>query len=106
MAFNKFYVSTSDVNNPTQLQRTVNTIQQNVEDVVNKIEKNTILDKVTYSGVVINGSATLEHKLKRVPTGYLIIQQNANAQIWNGAITDTSIVLNSSSNVTVSIYIF
>lgn len=106
MKFNKFYVSTNDVKNPEQLQRTVNTMQQNVQDSLSRIEKNTILDSVTISNVVINTSKSLEHKLGRIPKGYLIIQKNANAQVWNGSITDTNIVLTSSAAVTVTLLIF
>ena len=45
MPFNKFHVSLNDVKSPDQLQRTLNTVQKNVEDVVNNIEKLTLLNK-------------------------------------------------------------
>lgn len=106
MPFNKFYVSAQDTKNADQLQRTVNTIQQNVEDAINKLEKNTLLDNVTYNDITVNTSYTLQHKLGRVPKGYLIVQKNANANVWNGTISDTQIVLNSSAAVTVSIIVF
>lgn len=106
MPFSKFYISASDTKTPDQLQRTVNTLQQNVEDAINKIEKNTILDNVIVENVVINTSASVEHRLGRTPKGYLVIRKNANAQVWNGSITDTNIVLTSSAAVTVTLLIF
>lgn len=106
MKFSKFYVSSSDTKNSEQLQRVINTIQQNTEDGLNSLLKNSVLDNAIYKEVSINTSTTLEHKLGKVPTGYLILQKNANANVWNGNITDTQIVLNSSAAVTVTILIF
>lgn len=106
MPFNKFHVSLNDVKSPDQLQRTLNTVQKNVEDVVNSIEKLTLLNKAIVSNIVVNTSATIEHKLGRVPNGYFVIAKNANANIWNGALTDTQLTLNSSAAVTITIYIF
>lgn len=106
MPFSKFYVSASDTKNPEQLQRTINTVQQNVQDAFIKIEKNTVLDNVVHKDIVINTATTIDHKLGRVPVGYLILQKNANANIWNGAISENQIALNSSAAVTVTILIF
>ena len=106
MKFNKFYISTADTKSPEQMQRAVNTLQQNVQDSLSRIEKNTLLDNVIISGVLISTSKSVEHKLGRTPKGYLIIQKNANAQVWNGSITDTNIVLTSSAAVTVTLLIF
>lgn len=106
MKFNKFYISTADTKSPEQLHRTINTLQQNVEDAFTKVEKNTLLDNVIHSDILISTSRTLEHRLGRVPKGYLIIQKNANAQVWNGSITETTIVLTSSAAVTVTVLVF
>ena len=106
MKFNKFYISTNDVKSPEQLQRTVNTMQQNVQDSLTRIEKNTLLDNVIIKDVLVSTSARVEHKLGRVPTGYIIIRKNANAQVWNGSITEADIVLTSSAAVTVTLLIF
>ena len=106
MAFNKFYISQQDASDATQIQRVLNTVQQNVETAIKTIENLTILDKIILEDVSINTSTTVEHRLGRVPTGYLVILKSANANIWNGAITSTQITFNSSAAVTATIYIF
>ncbi len=102
----KFYVSQQDANNPAQLQRTINTIQQNVEDEVNDIRKISILNNVTIENINVNTTATVQHKLGRKPAGYIIISRSFNSQVWNGEINDQTISLISSANVTISILVF
>lgn len=106
MSFQKFYVSQIDASNPNQLQRTINTIQQNVEDEFDSIENKGLLSNVIYDNVTINTSNNLMHKLGRVPAGYLIIKKNANVNIWDAGITDTQLTLVSSGAVQVSVLVF
>lgn len=106
MAYKKIYVSTPDVQNPAQLQRVVNNVQQNVEDEFDKINRISILSNNIIENVSINTTTILAHKLNRKPVGYIIIAKNANATIWNGTIDEQSITLNSSSNVTATIMVF
>lgn len=106
MAFKKFYVSTPDVANEAQLQRVFNTFQQNVEDEFSAVNRISILDNRIISNVVVSTSTAVEHKLGRTPLGYIVINRNANAQIWNGTIDDKFLNLNSSGAVTVSLLVF
>lgn len=104
--FKKAFASINDVNSEEQLQRVINTVQQNVDDAFTRLQTGSVLDNVIIENVVINTTNTLSHKLNRVPRGYLIIKRSANAQVWNGVITSSSIALSSSANVTVSLLIF
>lgn len=106
MAFKKFYASTPDVSNDAQLQRVINSIQQNVDDEFNTINRISILSNVIIENVVINVTTALAHKLGRKPVGYIIVAKNANADIWNGTIDEQSITLNSSTGVTVNVMVF
>ena len=106
MAFKKFNASQSDVQDPAQLQRTINTVQQNVETEFRNVSVNTLLDNRIVKDVIINTSTSVQHKLGRVPQGYIIISKSANAQIWNDAPTDTVIAFYSSANVTATILVF
>jgi hypothetical protein len=104
--FKKFYVSEQDTGNSVAMQRTINTLQQNVGQALNEMSKVSILNNIIYNDVVINTTLSFEHKLNRKPNGYLIIQKNANAQIWNSTIDANRIELFSSAAVTVSILVF
>lgn len=106
MAFKKFYVSTPDVSNEAQLQRVINNIQQNVEDGFTAVNRIGLLDNRVITGISVSTTAAVEHKLGRVPTGYIVINRNANAQIWNGTIDDKFINLTSSGAVTISLLVF
>lgn len=104
--FKKFFITVPDAESPAQVQRTLNTFQQNVDDAFNELNKVSILNNTTIENIVVNTTATVSHKLKRKPQGYIIISRSANAQVWNDSPTDTTLVLRSSTNVTVSILVF
>lgn len=52
----------------------------------------------------------VQHKLNRRYLGYIIVDKNANAQIWTSVtlnnFKEKQVVLNTSSNVVVSLWIF
>lgn len=106
MPYNKFYVSKGDVTNPDQLQRTFNTVQQNVDAAVTRIEKVSLLNGVQFDDVAINTTHTLLHKLGRTPLGYIVVRNTANSTVWDSGLTDISISLHSSASTTISIYVY
>lgn len=104
--FQKVYISAPDSSSPAQLQRVINTVQQNIENSFNRLDKVSILNNVIFDGVLINGNRALEHKLGRKPVGYIIIQKTGNINIWNGSIDENILQLFSSGSVTASIMVF
>ncbi len=55
---------------------------------------------------VTTSTKKVNHGLKRIPKGYIIVAQDADARIWETARTDTTITFDSSATVTISIWIF
>lgn len=49
---------------------------------------------------------SIEHKLGRVAKGYFILTKDSQADIWNGELTDKVIILLSSSNTVVDLWVF
>lgn len=104
--FKKFNASQSDVQDPVQLQRVINTVQQNTDNALNALKSVTILNGVQYDDLAVNTTLIFNHKLGRKPNGYLVVRKSANTNIWNTTLTADSITLNSSAAVTISIYIY
>lgn len=51
--------------------------------------------------------AAINHLLQRLPVGWLIIDQDANADVWRAKPwTTTTLTLESSADVNLSLYIF
>lgn len=106
MAFKKLHPPTIDVSNPQQLQRLFSTVIDNINAEFNRLNKVSILNNTIIENVEINTTTSINHKLGRAPNGYITILKNANVQIWNGEVNETTITLNSSGAVRVSLLIF
>jgi len=106
MSFKSSYISAPDVSKPEQLQRAINTLQQNISDAFNEVNQNTVLDNVVIANVTINTSVTINHGLGREPTGYIIIKKSSNANVWNGTINSSTIALNSSVSTVITLLVF
>lgn len=49
----------------------------------------------------------INHLLQKMPQGWFLVDKNANANVWRTApMTDTTITLESSANVTISLYVY
>lgn len=89
--------------------REINQIQQNIKDAVDSIVKNPLLDGVLVHGINLTASQNNEiaHTLSRNVIGWIVVDQNAQAQIWRGQASSSRFVnLLTSNNVTVSVYFF
>lgn len=90
----------------------LNQLQQNVITAVNPLLTNPILNGVTLSGVNLSsGDNTIQHRLGRTLQGYLIANQySPGATIYRklssnpGA--ESVLVLNSSSALTIDLYVY
>lgn len=88
--------------------RNINQLQDNVEQAITPIITSEIINGLIIKDIeVLTGTTkTIPHKLGRAPNGYAIIKRNANSQVWNGVINKKNIELNSSANVTISLWVF
>ncbi len=93
--------------------RTVDTLQTNVEQATAGLLKGIIKDGVLVTSVVLaSGDNKVPHKLQRPIRGYIIVTKNANVDIYDKLITQSTsdknifLPLNSSGAVTISLWIF
>lgn len=80
-----------------------------VKDQFSQIKQVPFMNGALFSGVTLTSgsSNTLNHKLGRQATGYMILQNTANSNIWNDTISgSTSIGLHASVTTTVSVWVF
>lgn len=56
---------------------------------------------------ITTSDTTINHGLKKVPVGYLVVKKNANAQIWDTAnFNQNNITLRASATVTANVWVF
>lgn len=84
--------------------------QENVDNALKPVLSSVLLDGVLLEGVeLIAGQANvIEHKLEREPRGYIIVKRSANSQVWDevSALKNSTLVLQCSANVTISLWVF
>lgn len=87
-------------------------LQDNVENWVSNINKNTIangsfLGPISIAAGTVNN---IEHKLGRQLKGWLVVGQNSNASIWDSqdanVFKSKFLALNCSANVTINLWVF
>ena len=85
-------------------------VQDNVNTALIPVLTNQILNgQVLKSVVLTTGSSNIvNHKLGRDLVGYIVIKKNANADVWDStSVTPTlTLVLETSANCTVDLYVF
>jgi len=88
--------------------RVVQDIQTELADAVDNINEIRILDGVQLTDVVLSASDTLvNHKLGRVPIGWVITDKNAAETVFRNADYDSShLTLQASGAVTVGIWVY
>lgn len=78
-----------------------------------KAELDPKLGNVLANGLLISnvslsiGDNVINHKLGRVQQGWILVDQNAGATIYrSAALNDSTLTLNSSAGVTISLWVF
>lgn len=95
---------------PGQLTTESVLLAANIEDFTRQLVINPLLDGRQITKIVLTASVPkkIPHSFSRPWVGWIVTNQNANANIWAPAATDNStyLTLTSSANVTIDIYIF
>lgn len=85
----------------------VNRVQQNIRAAMDPLSKDVLLNRTTLSEITVTTAGlTVQHSLGRTPKGWIVVDQNADARIWRTAWTSTTISLDSSATVKVTILLF
>lgn len=95
---------------PGQMTTETVLLAANIEDFTRQLVLNPLLDGRVISTIALTASvpSTIPHSLGRDWLGWLVINKNANANVWVSATTnkDRGITLTASANVTIDLYIF
>lgn len=91
------------------LAEDVNKMQDRLTEFVQPLVLNPTLDGLLLESVSVGTVATkIEHKLRRPLRGYVIVRQNAQAQIWESsqALPGAFLTLQASSPCIISLWVF
>lgn len=100
--------------NPFRKVKTTSEEVKHLQDAValifNQVLKKQIIDGRIIEDVVVNTGSpvSVAHGLGKAVRGWVVIKKNANADVWDSAsVTPTATMdLNSSANVTISLWVF
>ena len=85
-------------------------LQDALSKVFNAIQKKEILDGRLINSVALttSGPAEIEHGLRKPIRGWIIVEKNANAIVYSSVSTtpNATLILNTTANVTVDLWVF
>jgi hypothetical protein len=82
-------------------------LQRNIEDFLKASVPEFLANGEDLGQLVLaSGANVVNHKLQRVPQGFLILDQNANASVYRTAATDRTVTLTASAAVTVKVWVY
>jgi len=86
-------------------------VQDSIEEILDNISSIEILNGRVVENVLLTSGIDnkVAHGLGRIPIGYVVIRQSADARIWNYGFTgfdDRFITLQSSTNVYAYLWVF
>jgi hypothetical protein len=89
------------------LPEEVKDLENNVKDVLDQITGIGLLDgRLIQDVALLSGANRIAHVLGRKPQGFIIVNRNSSAIVWQTNIDTLFITLNASANITVSLWIF
>jgi hypothetical protein len=84
----------------------LNRVQSNLRAALDPVSRDLLLNRLQLTADITTSDTTIQHSLGRVPAGWIVIDKNANADIWRVSLTNTTIVLRASASVKAKIFIF
>lgn len=85
-------------------------IQDNIEQAINELNRSEILaGRLVQNIVIVSGTPkSVDHRLNRKFKGWIVVEKGAEADIWSSVATspEKTLILNSSANVTCSLWVF
>jgi hypothetical protein len=91
--------------------RTLNQAQQNIKNALGEIQKSPLNGGVLLQGIALtSGDNTVTTKLGRTLTGWILTRVRGSAVIYDKQDSNSqkgnTLILNSSANVTIDLYVF
>ena len=77
------------------------------KDTTRRLPKTQILNGVLLKDVAVTSSSTtISHMLSRTPQGWIVVDKDANEDVWRVSWNTRQIVLDATGNVTVALWVF
>ena len=90
----------------TGLEYNLSKTVQFTEEFTKQLTNNPFLVGNIFTATITTSTATINHGLGSTPLGWLILDQDADANVWKVSSDEKSIVLDSSATVNIKIWIF
>jgi hypothetical protein len=84
----------------------LNRIQEYIQYAMGPILGCPITDGAEVTATLSAGTNTIDHKLGRKPRGYLVGAKNANVNVWGTTMSKTSLTLEASGTVTLTLWVY
>jgi hypothetical protein len=110
--FKKLFLSLADFSDPANLLRVINSLQGNIEESLTTLLNKSQNDSNIVTGVklVAGQNNVINHSLDRNLTGWKVVRQRGQADIWDtqdsNPSTNLTLWLHASANVTVDLEVF
>jgi hypothetical protein len=88
----------------------VQRLQDAIANVFNTILKKQIIDGQLINNILITGGSPLSvnHGLGTLPRGFIVVNKNAQSDVWQTISTtpNSTMILNANNTVTISVWVF
>jgi len=91
------------------IARVINAVQGNIESNIKLLQNIPFLEGNLLTLAVQSGTNIVDHKLGRVPQGYLILARDSNVSLYDNirtGATSTTVELYASSSANIKIWVF
>jgi hypothetical protein len=82
-------------------------LQENIKQFIGQLNKSIFIDGNLVENIIIGtGDTKIEHKLGRVPKGFIVTDLAANTNIWRTGYDSRFITLRAGTQTSISIWVF
>jgi len=92
---------------PLRQSKSISDLTRNLEVIMREIQIPFLYGRLIENiALEVGKTASINPKLDKVVTGWIVVRQNANANIWDLGATTNTLNLNTNQNVIISIWVF
>jgi hypothetical protein len=84
----------------------LNRVQAHARVALDPLTRDLLANRIELSASVTTSNTTIQHALGRVPSGWIIIDKDADARVWRISLNRDTIVLKASAAVNIKLFLF
>ncbi len=110
--FNKLFLSITDLEEPNNILRVVNSLQTNIEEAITSLVQKTQNDSIILTNIQLTAGQNnvINHTLNKKISGWKLVRVRGQANIWDtqddNPASNLTLWLRTSANVTVDLEVF